>query len=163
LLVASGIQPRLVNEPGLRASLVNGQPILDCISHQLSIAAGVQPSPINERGISVSLVQRQPVFDRILRQLPVTPGYLKGTSNVVPTQELVYVEMFGAKNSHICRTANFNSKGAGTSRLKRAHAKVSANYSDGTGKAVRQTLLKYKLHQDQELFDRTYAYIREYY
>ena len=29
--------------------------------------------------------------------------------------------------------------------------------------ALRRTLLKYKLHQDQELFDRAYAYIREYY
>jgi len=29
--------------------------------------------------------------------------------------------------------------------------------------ALRKTLLKYKLHQDQELFDRAYAYIREYY
>ena len=29
--------------------------------------------------------------------------------------------------------------------------------------ALRKTLFKYKLHQDQELFDRSYAYIREYY
>jgi len=29
--------------------------------------------------------------------------------------------------------------------------------------ALRKTLLKYKLHQDQELFDRAYGYIREYY
>lgn len=29
--------------------------------------------------------------------------------------------------------------------------------------ALRKTLFKYKLHQDQELFDRAYAYIREYY
>jgi len=29
--------------------------------------------------------------------------------------------------------------------------------------ALRRTLLKYKLHKDQELFDRAYAYIREYY
>ena len=30
-------------------------------------------------------------------------------------------------------------------------------------KALRRTLFKYKLHQDQELFDRAYGYIREYY
>jgi len=29
--------------------------------------------------------------------------------------------------------------------------------------ALRKTLFKYKLHQDQNLFDRAYAYIREYY
>lgn len=29
--------------------------------------------------------------------------------------------------------------------------------------ALRRTLYKYKLHQDQELFDRAYGYIREYY
>ena len=28
---------------------------------------------------------------------------------------------------------------------------------------VRKALLKYKLHTDQELFDRAYAYIRQYY
>jgi len=30
-------------------------------------------------------------------------------------------------------------------------------------KALRKTLLKYKLHKEQELFDRTYEYIREHY
>ena len=30
-------------------------------------------------------------------------------------------------------------------------------------RALRKTLWKYKLHQDQDLFDRAYAYIREYY
>jgi type I restriction enzyme R subunit len=30
-------------------------------------------------------------------------------------------------------------------------------------KALRQTLFKYKLHQDTELFERAYGYIREYY
>lgn len=30
-------------------------------------------------------------------------------------------------------------------------------------KALRKTLLKYKLHKEQELFDRAYAYIREHY
>lgn len=30
-------------------------------------------------------------------------------------------------------------------------------------KALRRTLLKYKLHADQDLFDRAYAYIRQYY
>ena len=30
-------------------------------------------------------------------------------------------------------------------------------------KAIRKTLLKYKLHNDQELFDRAYGYIRQYY
>ncbi|MBF0381005.1 MAG: type I restriction endonuclease subunit R [Magnetococcales bacterium] len=30
-------------------------------------------------------------------------------------------------------------------------------------KALRRTLLKYKLHKEQELFDRAYGYIREYY
>ena len=29
--------------------------------------------------------------------------------------------------------------------------------------ALRRTLLKYRLHTDQELFDRAYAYIRQYY
>jgi type I restriction enzyme R subunit len=29
--------------------------------------------------------------------------------------------------------------------------------------ALRKTLFKYRLHQDQELFDRAYGYIREYY
>jgi type I restriction enzyme R subunit len=29
--------------------------------------------------------------------------------------------------------------------------------------ALRKTLFKYKLHQDQELFDRAYGYILEYY
>lgn len=29
--------------------------------------------------------------------------------------------------------------------------------------ALRRTLLKYKLHQDRELFDRAYAYIQRYY
>ena len=29
--------------------------------------------------------------------------------------------------------------------------------------ALRKTLFKYKLHQDRELFDRAYGYIREYY
>jgi len=30
-------------------------------------------------------------------------------------------------------------------------------------KALRKTLWKYQLHQEQDLFDRAYAYIREYY
>ena len=30
-------------------------------------------------------------------------------------------------------------------------------------KEVRRTLLKYKLHTDQTLFDRAYSYIRQYY
>lgn len=30
-------------------------------------------------------------------------------------------------------------------------------------KALRKTLLKYQLHRDQELFDKAYGYIREYY
>ena len=30
-------------------------------------------------------------------------------------------------------------------------------------KALRKTLFKYKLHQDQELFDRAYGYIVQYY
>ena len=30
-------------------------------------------------------------------------------------------------------------------------------------KALRKTLFKYKLHQDQDLFDRAYGYIRQYY
>ena len=30
-------------------------------------------------------------------------------------------------------------------------------------KARRRTLFKYKLHQDADLFDRAYGYIREYY
>ena len=30
-------------------------------------------------------------------------------------------------------------------------------------KALRKALLKYKLHKDQVLFDRAYAYIKEYY
>jgi type I restriction enzyme R subunit len=29
--------------------------------------------------------------------------------------------------------------------------------------ALRKSLLKYKLHKDQVLFDRAYAYIKEYY
>jgi type I restriction enzyme R subunit len=29
--------------------------------------------------------------------------------------------------------------------------------------ALRKTLFKYKLHQDTELFERAYGYIREYY
>ncbi len=29
--------------------------------------------------------------------------------------------------------------------------------------ALRRTLFKYRLHQDQELFDRAYGYVREYY
>jgi type I restriction enzyme, R subunit len=29
--------------------------------------------------------------------------------------------------------------------------------------ALRKTLLKYKLHQEQDLFDRAYEYIRQYY
>lgn len=30
-------------------------------------------------------------------------------------------------------------------------------------KALRQTLFRYKLHQDAELFERAYSYIKEYY
>jgi type I restriction enzyme, R subunit len=30
-------------------------------------------------------------------------------------------------------------------------------------KALRRALLKYQLHKDQDLFDRAYSYIREYY
>ncbi len=30
-------------------------------------------------------------------------------------------------------------------------------------KALRSTLLKYKLHKDHDLFDRAYEYIRQYY
>jgi len=30
-------------------------------------------------------------------------------------------------------------------------------------KALRRTLFKYKLHQDKELFDKAYGYVREYY
>ena len=30
-------------------------------------------------------------------------------------------------------------------------------------KSLRKTLLKYKLHTDQALFDQAYAYIKEYY
>jgi len=29
--------------------------------------------------------------------------------------------------------------------------------------ALRKTLLKYKLHQEQDLFDRAYEYIKQYY
>ena len=29
--------------------------------------------------------------------------------------------------------------------------------------ALRKTLFKYKLHQDGELFDRAYGYVRQYY
>ena len=29
--------------------------------------------------------------------------------------------------------------------------------------ALRRTLLKYKLHTDQDLFDKAYGYIRQYY
>jgi type I restriction enzyme, R subunit len=29
--------------------------------------------------------------------------------------------------------------------------------------ALRKTLFKYKLHQDQDLFDRAYGYIKQYY
>ena len=29
--------------------------------------------------------------------------------------------------------------------------------------ALRETLFKYKLHQDQDLFDSAYGYIRQYY
>ncbi len=29
--------------------------------------------------------------------------------------------------------------------------------------ALRRTLFKYRLHQDQELFDRAYGYVRQYY
>jgi len=29
--------------------------------------------------------------------------------------------------------------------------------------ALRKVLFKYKLHQDQELFDRAYGYIKQYY
>ena len=30
-------------------------------------------------------------------------------------------------------------------------------------KELRKTLLKYRLHTDQDLFDRAYAYIKQYY
>lgn len=30
-------------------------------------------------------------------------------------------------------------------------------------KALRSTLLKYQLHREQELFDRAYEYLRQYY
>jgi type I restriction enzyme, R subunit len=30
-------------------------------------------------------------------------------------------------------------------------------------KELRKTLLKYQLHRDQELFDKAYGYIRQYY
>lgn len=30
-------------------------------------------------------------------------------------------------------------------------------------KVLRKTLFKYKLHQDKDLFDKAYGYIREYY
>ena len=30
-------------------------------------------------------------------------------------------------------------------------------------KALRKTLFRYRLHQDQELFDRAHGYVREYY
>jgi type I restriction enzyme, R subunit len=30
-------------------------------------------------------------------------------------------------------------------------------------KELRKTLLKYKLHTDQELFDKAYGYVRQYY
>ncbi len=30
-------------------------------------------------------------------------------------------------------------------------------------KALRKTLLKYQLHREQELFDKAYAYIKQYY
>ena len=30
-------------------------------------------------------------------------------------------------------------------------------------KALRRTLFKYKLHQDKELFEKAYGYVREYY
>ena len=30
-------------------------------------------------------------------------------------------------------------------------------------KELRKTLLRYKLHTDQDLFDRAYAYIKQYY
>ena len=30
-------------------------------------------------------------------------------------------------------------------------------------RALRRTMLKYKLHHEQELFDRAYAYIKQYY
>jgi len=30
-------------------------------------------------------------------------------------------------------------------------------------KSLRKTLLKYQLHREQELFDRAYAYVKQYY
>lgn len=35
--------------------------------------------------------------------------------------------------------------------------------SEGERKALRRTLFDVKLHQDAELFDKAYGYVREYY
>ena len=34
---------------------------------------------------------------------------------------------------------------------------------DGLGRAVRSSLFKYRLHQDADLFNKAYGYIRQYY
>ena len=48
-----------------------------------------------------------------------------------------------------------------------AQAAIGKHYPYFTGmyrdEGRRQALFKYKLHQDQELFDRAYGYVRQYY
>ena len=46
--------------------------------------------------------------------------------------------------------------------LRRLHEVAAAGERE-VQKALRKALLKYKLHTEQELFDRAYGYIRQYY
>jgi hypothetical protein len=53
-------------------------------------------------------------------------------------------------------------------RERRADLREHSNSSSSAGEreikqALRQTLLNYRLHQDQELFERAHAYVRQDY
>ena len=52
---------------------------------------------------------------------------------------------------------------AGRAWRRRARVRGAGRGEREVKLALRKTLFKYRLHQDQELFERAYGYIREYY
>ena len=60
---------------------------------------------------------------------------------------------------HVHRTRHLERRATVVTELLRQHAAVEREVQ----KALRKTLLKYHLHKDQDLFDRAYGYIRQYF
>ncbi len=69
-----------------------------------------------------------------------------------------------AAEGQTCRTRTLRLYGQEIVRLVRFDGWQSTHAGEReVKKALRKTLLKYRLHRDSGLFDRAYGYVREYY